>query len=102
LPRQAIAAWRGGENFSPAARPARKRVWQVMLVMCAVYNRRRLLFAALGAAPRAAADRIGDIEFFGYKGIDLAKIRSALPVREGREYSSDKNQGSSGRRRRNR
>lgn len=30
---------------------------------------------------------MGDIEFFGYKGLDVEKIRKALPVREGDEYS---------------
>lgn len=39
-----------------------------------------------GAAP-AIANRLGDIEFFGYKGLDLAKIRRAMPVHNGDEYS---------------
>jgi hypothetical protein len=32
-----------------------------------------------------ASDRrpLGEIDFFGYKGVDLAAIRSALPFREG-------------------
>ena len=34
-----------------------------------------------------ASGRIGDIEFFGYKGIDIAKVRKALPVHEGDAYS---------------
>jgi hypothetical protein len=41
----------------------------------------------LGAVPAVAGDRIGDIEFFGYKGLDLAVIRRAMPVRTGDEYS---------------
>lgn len=36
---------------------------------------------------QAAAAVIGDIEFFGYKGIDVSRIRKALPVREGDVYS---------------
>ena len=31
--------------------------------------------------------RIGEIEFFGYAGIDLNKVRSALPFREGDEFN---------------
>ncbi len=46
-----------------------------------------LLLAVLGAAQAIAGDRVGDIEFFGYKGLDVAKIREILPVREGDEYS---------------
>ncbi|MEJ7608131.1 MAG: hypothetical protein WKF37_18165 [Bryobacteraceae bacterium] len=46
---------------------------------------------AASSSPRrhasTASDRIGDIEFFGYKGLDIEKIRKALPVREGDEYS---------------
>ncbi len=41
----------------------------------------------LGVEPAIANNRIGDIEFFGYKGLDVEKIRKALPVREGHEYS---------------
>jgi hypothetical protein len=46
-----------------------------------------LLLALLGSLPAHASDRIGDIEFFGHKGIDVAKVREALPVREGDAYS---------------
>ncbi len=46
-----------------------------------------LLWMLLGAAPLLASGRIGDIEFFGYKGIDIAKVREILPVREGDKYS---------------
>ncbi|MGH9629399.1 MAG: hypothetical protein ACRD7E_13850, partial [Bryobacteraceae bacterium] len=46
-----------------------------------------LLWLLLAAAPAPASDRIGDIEFFGYKGFDIAKIRKVLPVTEGDEYS---------------
>jgi hypothetical protein len=45
------------------------------------------LLALLCAAPAIASDRIGDIEFFGYKGLDVAKIREVLPVHEGDELS---------------
>ena len=31
--------------------------------------------------------RIGAVEFFGSAGIDLVKLRSALPFREGDEFS---------------
>jgi hypothetical protein len=49
-------------------------------------SRRWLLLIVVGAAP-AIANRIGDIEFFGYKGLDVAKIRRTMPVHEGAEYS---------------
>lgn len=50
-------------------------------------SRRALLLALLGTMPAIASDRIGDIEFFGYKGLDVAKIRELLPVHEGDKYS---------------
>jgi hypothetical protein len=34
--------------------------------------------------------RIGIIEFFGYAGIDLDKVREALPFREGEELNIEK------------
>lgn len=46
-----------------------------------------LLLALLAIEPAIASTRIGDIEFFGYKGLDIAKIHNALPVHEGDEYS---------------
>jgi hypothetical protein len=36
-----------------------------------------------GAVSLAAGPHIGDIEFFGYSGLDLAKVRASLPVHEG-------------------
>ena len=47
-----------------------------------------LLLALLLAVPALAGDRIGDIEFFGYKGLPIAHIRAAMPVHEGATYSS--------------
>lgn len=43
------------------------------------------VLVAVAPAVMAARDRrpLGEIDFFGYKGIDLAAIRSALPFREG-------------------
>jgi hypothetical protein len=41
------------------------------------------------ALPAIARDRIWDIEFFGYKGIDLEAVRKTIPVREGDDYSGD-------------
>jgi len=46
-----------------------------------------LLLALLGAVPAFAADRIGHIEFFGHKGLDVARVRELLPVGEGDNYS---------------
>ena len=50
-------------------------------------SKRALLLALLGTLPAIASDRVGDIEFFGYKGFDVAKIRELLPIHEGDEYS---------------
>lgn len=36
----------------------------------------------------AAHDRIGDIEFFGYKGFDVAAVQNALPVHAGDVFST--------------
>jgi hypothetical protein len=41
----------------------------------------------LGATTAIAAERIGDIEFFGYKGLDIARLRATLPVKPGDEFS---------------
>ncbi len=41
------------------------------------------------ALPALARDRIWDIEFFGYTGIDLEEVRKAIPVHEGDNYSGD-------------
>jgi hypothetical protein len=40
----------------------------------------------LGFSPVHAANKLGEIDFFGYKGLDLKKVRNALPVKEGDEY----------------
>jgi hypothetical protein len=40
---------------------------------------------ALGEA--APSDTIGVIDFFGYQGLDVAKVRAALPVREGDPFT---------------
>jgi len=45
-----------------------------------------LLVVLLGSAPAHAQNRLGEIDFFGYKGLDVEKIRKALPVKEGDEY----------------
>jgi hypothetical protein len=47
-----------------------------------------ILLASLGYA-RGQSPRIGEIEFFGYAGADLEKIRAALPFREGEEISRE-------------
>ncbi|MGE5647163.1 MAG: HEAT repeat domain-containing protein [Acidobacteriota bacterium] len=36
-----------------------------------------------------AGEHVGSIEFFGYKGIDVARVREALPVREGGEFTGE-------------
>jgi hypothetical protein len=47
-----------------------------------------LLALTTGSAPSQQA-RIGEIDFFGAGGIDVEKVRSALPVREGEVVSED-------------
>ncbi len=50
-----------------------------------------IVFAGL-ASLRGAPERIGKIEFFGSKGIDVAAILRALPVREGGPLPKSKKQ----------
>jgi hypothetical protein len=45
------------------------------------------ILLASSALPQDKAKRIGEIEFFGYSGIDLDKVRAALPFHEGDEFS---------------
>jgi hypothetical protein len=47
-----------------------------------------LVLIVLGTAGLSAADRrpLGEIDFFGYKGLDLAAIRGALPFHEGDSF----------------
>jgi len=40
-------------------------------------------FLLLAASALVARDRIADIEFFGYQGIDVEAVRKALPVKAG-------------------
>ncbi len=46
-----------------------------------------LLVSMACGAQTAAGERVGDIEFFGYKGLDIDAVRKALPVHEGDEFS---------------
>ena len=34
--------------------------------------------------------RVGEVEFFGYAGVDLARVRAALPLREGDDLEREK------------
>jgi hypothetical protein len=52
-----------------------------------VLRARRLALAVLTVLPALAGERIGAIEFYGYKGMDIAALRRTLPVREGDAYS---------------
>jgi hypothetical protein len=49
----------------------------------------RLLLSAVAFAAAAYSQnsRIGEIEFFGYSGVDIAAVRRALPVHEGGQLS---------------
>ena len=46
-----------------------------------------LLFASIVSA-QDNAKRIGAIDFFGYSGIDLNKVRASLPIREGEPFEA--------------
>jgi hypothetical protein len=50
------------------------------------------VLVAIGIAGLSAADRrpLGEIDFFGYKGLDLAAIRAALPFHEGDSFPPPK------------
>jgi len=53
-------------------------------------NRALLLVVLLFASAASAQDAykcVGEIEFYGYGGLDLTKIRAALPFREGDDVS---------------
>src|SRR5260370_18297063 len=43
----------------------------------------------LYGALASARDRVSDIEFYGYKGIDIEALRKALPVHAGDKYSAE-------------
>ena len=49
------------------------------------------------ALPALGRDRIWDIEFFGYKGIDIEAVRKAMPVHAGDEYAGDETKKRCGR-----
>jgi hypothetical protein len=46
-----------------------------------------LLLVAVASGQNKLA-RLGEIEFFGSSGLDTSKIRAAIPVREGNEFST--------------
>jgi hypothetical protein len=51
-----------------------------------------LVLVVIATAGLSAADRrpLGEIDFFGYKGLDLATIRAALPFHEGDSFPPPK------------
>jgi hypothetical protein len=51
-----------------------------------------LMFALLtvGVFGQERSKPVGEIEFFGYSGIDLKKLEAALPFREGAEFKIEK------------
>jgi hypothetical protein len=46
-----------------------------------------LLWGVLVLGEAAPSDTIGVIDFFGYQGLDVAKVRAALPVRAGDPFT---------------
>jgi hypothetical protein len=53
-----------------------------------------LLVLASYATSGSGQQQLGEIDFFGYKGIDLAVVRSALPFREGDFFPPDNGKSS--------
>jgi hypothetical protein len=51
------------------------RLWPAWLVLLAL--------------PVLGRERVGDIEFFGYKGIDLEAVRKAIPVQVGEPFAGE-------------
>ena len=60
----------------------------VILLDVRCLSRGQLLLVLLGVMRAIAGERIGNIELFGYKGLDVERIRASLPVHEGEEYSN--------------
>ena len=60
---------------------------QVILFDVRCLSRGQLVLVLLGVMRAIASERIGHIEVFGYKGLDVERIHASLPVREGEEYS---------------
>ena len=54
------------------------------------YSRLIIFLLAASAFGEDQPRRIGEIEFFGYAGIDLNKARAALPFQEGDEFGIEK------------
>jgi hypothetical protein len=52
-------------------------------------TRSLFLLLALGQWISAESGRVGTIEFFGYKGLDIDRLRSHLPIRPGDRYDND-------------
>ena len=48
-----------------------------------------LLLSAVKAQPQKPQMRIGDVEYFGTKGVDVQKVKTDLPMHEGEELSFD-------------
>jgi hypothetical protein len=46
-----------------------------------------LISGVLATVQPQTSERIGHIEFYGYKGLDTHNLRKTLPVREGDQYS---------------
>lgn len=60
------------------------RCLRVTLAACVLAG-----LAALAVSGKSESYRIGEVEFFGYAGLDLERVRAALPVHEGDAVSED-------------
>src|ERR1041385_5457587 len=48
-----------------------------------------LLLSAVKARPQKQQMRIGEVEYFGTKGVDVQRVKTDLPIHEGEELSFD-------------
>lgn len=49
-----------------------------------------ILALSLTAAFAQKVERVGKIEFFGYSGVDLKKLKAGLPIKEGQDFVMEK------------
>lgn len=56
-------------------------------------RRLAVFLLATGALAQPESLRVGEIEFYGYAGLDLNAKRAMLPLKEGDEVSPDQMEG---------
>ena len=80
-----VGSLTGGGN-DPSCRALDRPYNEPMKSACSALA--MLILVAIGAAQPSASDRrlLGEIDFFGYKGLDIAAVRAALPFHEGDNF----------------